>query len=82
MLSAGGKCTLSFANTHYNYVCLSRYYNLELKKRPHSEQVVPHCKTLQMCYHINEIAVTDREIINPQLRFGDKIRQKQIHTAT
>lgn len=34
MLSAGGKCTLSFANTHYNYACLSRYYNLGLKKGP------------------------------------------------
>lgn len=34
MLSAGGKRTLSFANTHYNYACLSRYYNLGLKKGP------------------------------------------------
>lgn len=34
MLSAGGKCTLSFANTRYNYACLSRYYNLGLKKGP------------------------------------------------
>lgn len=34
MLSAGGKGTLSFANMHYNYACLSRYYNLGLKKAP------------------------------------------------